>query len=268
MPLTFHERPGAARILTDPLSYETEYVASGEFDRATVYANALALIPLAVVVSGNVLHRQNVELTEAGFKLYIARANYGRTNPAVGSVRFSFTTTGGTFHIQASRQTVGIYSTTTSPENFGQLINVRRNQDQWDVQGADIVIPALKMTYVVRQPAGFVDENFARLMASITGTVNAAAWRGFQPGEVLFLGAEGSQGTDAETEVTYHFAAEKNLSGLVIGAISGIQKDGHDLLWLTWEDEVTPEGLPALKPRTVYVERVYERVNFAALFGF
>jgi hypothetical protein len=85
---------------------------------------------------------------------------------------------------------------------------------------------------------------------------------------VLFLGAEGSQGTDAETEVTYHFAAEKNLSGLVIGAISGIQKDGHDLLWLTWEDEVTPEGYPALKPRTVYVERVYERVNFAALFGF
>lgn len=262
---SFSERPGAARLTSNPPTFETEYVAAGIFDRATVHATALSLIPTAVAVIEGILYRQDIELKEAGAGLYYIRAPYARNNSNTGSIRFAFSTTGGSFHIKTSKESVARYP--NNAEDFKQLINVKKSGGKFDVEGTDIIIPALKLSYTIKHPMGMVNEDFARAIAGVTSCCNSGVFRGFQPGEVLFLGADGSQGTDSEAEVTCHFAAEKNLQGLIIGDITGIQKDGHDFLWVTWEDD-TDNGKPIAKPKAVYIERVYERVDLATILGF
>jgi hypothetical protein len=262
---SFKERPGAARQTSNPPTFETEYVAAGIFDRPTVHATALSLIPTAVAVTEGILYRQDIDLKEAGAGLYYIRAPYSRNNSTTGSIRFAFSTTGGSFHIKTSRESVARYPNTA--EDFKQLINVKKSSGKFDVEGTDIIIPALKMSYTVKHPLGMVNEDFARAIAGVTSCCNSTVFRGFQPGEVLFLGADGSQGTDSEAEVTCHFAAEKNLQDLIIGDITGIEKNGHDFLWVTWEDD-TVGGKPIAKPKAVYVERVYQRVDLATILGF
>jgi hypothetical protein len=185
-----------------------------------------------------------------------------KTNqPPTGQWSFSFDTTGGSFHIKASKETVNSYG--TDPPDFKQLIGV--NGD--DVDGADVVIPSLKINVNYKHPAGVVSIAFAKTLARLTGRVNSSEFLTFAAGEVLYLGSTGSDGSDVEAEVGYQFACEENLQGQVIGAITDIQKDGWDISWIRWKDAVDG-GLPVKNPEFIYVERVYDRVDLASALGF
>jgi hypothetical protein len=140
-----------------------------------------------------------------------------------------------------------------------------------DVQGAEIIIPALKISVHYSHPAAVITIARIKYLADITGMVNSDDFFGFAAGEVLFLGASGSEGTDAETEVTYQFAMSANADSLTIGDVTGIVKDGHELAWIKYKDAVDTEGgkdLPVKQPEFVYIERVYETVDLALALGF
>jgi hypothetical protein len=261
----FNERPGSRRATSSPPSFEVGYICAGEFDSGNVKLLASALTGTIVSTAEGLLYRNNIVVTEQGYQLFHVDVSYGPDANAVGNLRFSGSTTGGTFHITHSRSTVNKYP--GSAVDHKQGINVRMRNGQQEIEGTDIIIPALKLSYTVQNPIGVVNEDFARNLARMTSRVNSDTWRGFAAGELLFLGADFSQGTDTIAECTYHFAAEENLSGLIVGSITGIAKDGHDLLWVSWEDDNTGDK-PATKPTAVYIERVYNRVSFASAFGF
>ncbi|MFN9131136.1 MAG: hypothetical protein ACK5XO_00450, partial [Phycisphaerales bacterium] len=102
-----------------------------------------------------------------------------------------------------------------------------------------------------------------------TGKTNAGGFKGFAPGEVLFLGATGSKrgdGPDDDWEITFRFAASPNETGLSVGTITGINKKGWEYLWVRYADaEDTGSGAIIKKPIAAYVERVYDDANFGAL---
>jgi hypothetical protein len=99
----------------------------------------------------------------------------------------------------------------------------------------------------------------------------SGAFKGFQPGEVLFLGASGARrGTDPDDdwEITFRFAppASPNATGISVGDISGISKKGWEYLWVRYADqEDTGSHAIVKRPVAAYVERVYESGSFAAL---
>jgi hypothetical protein len=76
----------------------------------------------------------------------------------------------------------------------------------------------------------------------MTGTINQAQWRGFNPGEVLFLGASGSYTplTAAEIEegkrpvvsLSFNFDTSQNLYNQNIGGIDVSFKGGWDVMSL------------------------------------
>ena len=111
----------------------------------------------------------------------------------------------------------------------------------------------------------------------LTGKVNNAAFRGLAAGECLFLGASGTlHGTestsgggtseDGDWEITYRFAASPNKTGITIGSITGIAKKGWEYLWVRYADvEDTTAMVIVKKPVSVYVEKVYDDGDFAAL---
>lgn len=263
----FTERPTSRRTTENPPTFEFIYRASGTSppnDNVFVHAFARGATPAVVALaSGDILYRQDIQIQAEGYDVWTVTVPYAEKGdkPPTGQWTFNFDTTGGSFHIKASKATVNSYG--TSPPNYKQLIGV--NGD--DVEGADIVIPALKINVTYSHPLGVVTIALAKTLARLTSKVNSTTFLTFDAGEVLYLGSTGSDGTNSAAEVGYAFACSENLQNQIVGAITGIQKDGWDLAWIKWKDDVDAD-LPVKVPEFVYIERVYERVNLAAALGF
>lgn len=145
------------------------------------------------------------------------------------------------------------------------------------VAGIDIVTPALTWTESYDVPSAYVTAAYIKALAELTGTVNNAAFKTFAAGEVLFVGCSGSQEWDGEKgdgpwNLSYKFTASGNCGpgqtypALTIGDVTGVEKDGHDFLWITYEPKVDTSSLKVLRvPKFVYVNKVYRRSNFSRL---
>ena len=188
----------------------------------------------------------------------------------------SFDTSGGTQHITQAESEQRYAATGTAP-NQNKAIGV----DGDSVAGVDVIVPALQWTETYDVPSVYVTAAYIKGVASLTGTVNNAAFRTFQPGEVLFVGCSGNQEWDEEKgdgpwSLSYKFVASPNrglptgVSGpataaaINVGTISNIVKKGHEYLWIRYEAAV--DGSDLLKrPKYAYVNQVYREANFAGL---
>jgi hypothetical protein len=103
----------------------------------------------------------------------------------------------------------------------------------------------------------------------LTGKVNGSSFRGFNPGEVLFLGASGSwrdSRDDTPWEVTFHFAAQANRYNIRVGNMTGITKQGWDYMWVRYKaEDHEGAGTRIKRPVGVYIEQVYEVADFSGL---
>lgn len=188
----------------------------------------------------------------------------------------SFDTSGGTTHVTQAESEYGYAATGTAPGQFNAI-----GVDGDSVGGVDIVTPALQWTEQYDVPSYYVTAAYIKTVASLTGTVNNAAFRTFQPGEVLFVGCNGNQQWDAEKgngpwSLQFKFVASPNRGlptgvtgpattpAITVGSISGIVKKGHEYLWVRYEDDVTDNTL-LKKPKHVYVNQVYREADFTGL---
>jgi hypothetical protein len=261
--LTWDERPKSREVSSNPPSETRHYVAGGLHDPASVEAWAWSLTPQVIVSNHGFLHLQDIRVSPEGHKLAYVEAVYGKKKQQVGSFRLSFDTTGGTVRIKTSRSTIQKYP--EDAPSHRQAIGVKRDGDP---EGCDVIIPSLKINVHFKHPTGIITLQRIKQLARSTGAVNSVRFLTFRAGEVLFAGAVGDEGTDTETEVTYQLLMSENATGLSIGDVANnIQKDGHDYLWVEFK-ELVDGGKRAVAPKHVYVERVYRRLNLAAILGF
>jgi len=190
----------------------------------------------------------------------------------------SFDTSGGSQHItQAAGGTVTTSGGTTVtqgserryPSGTAPSMNNAIGVDGSSVNGVDIVVPALTWTETYDVPHQYVTANYIKSIAALTGTVNNGAFRTFAAGEVLFMGCSGSQEWDDQRgngpwTLSYKFVASPNVTEQTIGDITGIVKNGHEYLWVRYEDAVSTNDL-VKKPKYVYVNKVYRDGNFSGL---
>jgi len=266
MVFSFEETPESRASTADKNSATKTliYKSVGEFDETIVEAYAYTGSPATVTVATGTLYRSSVNVDPDGWGQYRVTVTYGKLDSKsvpTGTSTFSFDTSGATINIKAAKAHVASYP--DSGNWHKGAINVKADGD---VEGVEIVIPALKLTYTFNHPSGVVTEDFARLLASVTGMTNSATFRGFSAGELLFAGASGSDGSEAEASVSYSFVASSNETSLTIGDITGIAKAGHDYAWVEFEDDVDA-GEPIRPPKRVHVERVYDSFAFASVFG-
>ncbi len=226
--------------------------------------------PVPVYFDGLVNDDLHWEETEAP-DVWEFNANYvdvdraDRTfNLEVGESQFSFDTTGGQVLVTTSRETVASYPAGAAPDHK-QAINV---VDGAEPKGVTVVVPVLKFTIRKRQPKANIDHAYAKKVAALTGTVNADPQFSseYVTGELLFMGAQGGQGTESDPEIVYHFAAASNESGLIVGDVTGIDKGGHEYLWVQFESvKDTTTNRKASRPEFVYVEKVYKEADWTDL---
>lgn len=246
-------------------SYTLRYTASREQDDQAVMLYALANTPAVVGTPFGNMFRQDITLEPVGYANYTVTVPYGPRQRATGSYTWNFDTTGGTVRIKAAKEHVASYENGGSVSGDWHKGAIGVQQDG-SVEGTDVVIPALKLNVTFRHPQGVVTFAKAKALARATGGVNSAPFLTFSAGELLFLGGTGSDGSEADAEVTYQFAASENVNDLSFGAIANIVKAGHHVAWVEFEDDVE-DGNPITPPKRVHIERVYTEINFADALG-
>ncbi len=267
MPLTLTEKLDSRKWTTgDNASVEMVYILTGTSDDVT----AKNLIASSTAGTYNGLVRQSIQIepewvdTTTGDGQWIATVRYGIRPPTeVGESSFSFDTSGGTQHITQSLATVHRYGAPgmTAPD-FGGAVGVTHD----NVEGVDITVPVYSFSETHYLDAAVVTLAYKGTLFNLTGKVNSASFKGLAAGECLFLGASGSRRGAEDWEITYRFAGSPNRSGLVVGPITGISKKGWEYMWVRYADSEDAAAKAIVKkPVAVYIERVYEEGNFAAL---
>lgn len=251
---------------------EVPFVVTGVTNEASCYSYVVS--QSAAFRSG--LYRQNISANHEGNGIWKGSISYGQFKRDVGSWRLSFDTSGGTLHIEHSKFGIRNAYGTNPPYAAGDKGPIGEHDGQ--VDGCDIVIPALKLTFTYRHSIGAISMAQIKNLARHTGKTNSATWMTFEPNELLLLGCTGGMGTDTESEVTYTIAASQNATGLTIGAagdtvaaISSVAKKGHDYLDVRWVSDVKTSGgvvRPMKAAQFVYTHKVYDEVDFASALGF
>lgn len=261
MAIQLFERPNSRQSSGREPEVIFTFGSVGEVNEQTVHAYVLINTPTSYASIYGTLYRQDIQLDPVGFDQFTITVPYRRNNRTPGSYSWSFDTTGGTALVVMSKETRASYP--AGAPDHKQLIDVQGDT----VNGTEIVIPSGRFTVNFRHPLGVVTQAKMNQLMDLTGTVNDSPFFGRAAGEVLFLGATGSDGSDAEAELAYQFAVSKNATGLSFGDIAGVAKKGWDVVWVRPESGVDT-GNSVKKPQFVYVERVYEEVDLATELGF
>lgn len=202
-----------------------------------------------------IVWRQSIDMEPAGVDTWFGVVRYSTVRPTNESV-FSFDTTGGTAHITQSLATIATYPNPSQwliAPNFKGAIGVTPD----GVEGIDIAVPVYKFAETHYLPTSIVTPQYKALLSWLTGRVNTIAFKGFQGGEVQFLGAQGSIRGAGDWEIAYSFAASPNVTGLTVGPITGINKKGWEYLWVRYVDAEDDTAKALVKvPAAAYVEQV------------
>lgn len=265
------------------------YNISGTSSETTAFATLLAEAPL-LLASGLVRQAKNASVEIIGIDLWKGKVTYGEAEDSksqerleTGEYVISFDTSGGTQKITASETDPDSYAfdpffeATVQNANiapdFGTAINVNDGK----VEGVEIVIPALKFSVRKRQPRAIITMPFIKDLARMTGRTNDGPYLTFDAGELLFTGASGQEGLkfdssgeivdlSGDPEITYNFVASENLTNFKIGNIEVQQKDGHQFLWVLFEEGEDAEAHKLVqRPQAVYVHDIYKPDAFSLL---
>ena len=190
-------------------------------------------------------------------------------NRKIGDRFWSFDTTGG-------RETV-IHGTllnsqaapgTGAPPDPGTLINWNgKHGERFHVAGAPKIVPAMRESCTAVFRNSDITGAYRRTVMELTGCLNTKAFRSWEPGEVLFLGAssglpyKNANGT-LIIEVTFRFAVRCNCRELEIGDVKLGAAGGWDIPWCIVEPDVN--GRTPVT-RGAYLSSIYKKGDFSSL---
>lgn len=110
--------------------------------------------------------------------------------------------------------------------------------------------------------------SWKRKIAEAFGKVNSNKFKGWEPGEVMFLGASYTapeRGNEIVT-VTYSFSIRVNESNVEVFGHKVDSLPGHDVIWAGWTERVSASGPASTRLKFIMAARVCKRYNFDA-FG-
>lgn len=259
---------GRSSDIAGNLSATIPYMIYGAADEAAARTAALAGIPTTF----NSLPRQSIsgleQLNETTWKVvakYASSDASGGSDPATLYATYAFETGGGTQNVKQS-YTGEARRYSAADGSTGSATESAINFDKETVHGVDIVVPQYQFSETHWFDPALVTEAYKNTVGAYTGWINSVTFRGFPAGEVLFLGASGSQQANGWWQIQFKFAVQPNRTSLAIGD-SGIvvdAKKGWQYLWIRYEDAEDGTGAAKhliKKATAAYVEDVYRAAD-------
>ena len=220
------------------------------------------------------LPRQNIDLTPyKGSDLWKVILNYGAGSSSggpiepsdIGDERASFSTRGNRVLVTQAKRHIEDYGIgETEPPNHNGAINVTEDGPQ------GVEIDQAAFTFEVRKvvAASDMDAAYSRALLDLTNKTNNAVWRGYQPGELRFLGCDGTQRDSESWDLTFSFLGSPNLQNQTVDEVQGIDQKGHEYAWGTYETVVDDSVTPPVKVKkliAIHIEELYGSGDFNRL---
>ena len=267
----------AGRTLSsgDSVSAEIKYIVQGTSDDVEACGALAAIAP--TVYDGLVRRTWSVKPVDIEAGWWAGTVQYGVGKrlvlPKTGDKVLTLDTSGGSMHITQSIQTLGIYGLggiAALTEDFGGAIGVTHNS----VEGCEVGIAQFNFAVTYLMPAEEVTAERIAAFYRLTNCVNGDGFSiectkppvtlTFAAHELLFLGVSGGPRSEDDYEFAFKFSASPNRTGITIGAIPDIPKDGWAYLWVRYADAVGSVSV-IKKPVQVNVEQVYYTDDFGDL---
>lgn len=248
----------------DPLR-TYHFGVKGTVNESTVRSLVANYLGPIIATPLGVFFRGEITCDQIAYDLWDADIRYTRRPKDLGSFTWDLDGSGVTEHITTSLATreypVGVAPT------YNNLIGVGTDE----ITGVDVLRPSTRFSVSFTHPAGVLTLPYADYLSSLVGYVNSGPFFNWSAGEVRFSGVRANDGTQTQGSATYEFDIRRNITGLTIGTLTGIRKDGWEELWVhsvRTTKTVAGEIYPVRIPLFVYVERVAETIDFQASFGF
>lgn len=150
----------------------------------------------------------------------------------------------------------------------GDKINVVNRNGENTVEGVSIMVPFGILrgtkTYSNDRWTAVIDNAKSRI-CKVNSTAFSAGGVTFQAGELLMTGAEARQNSSGGVDVEYQFLYSPNTGGTIDGIY--YDKAGWDLLWVYFDKEMNYDvGMDMPKAASIYVNRVYDTIDFGDIF--
>lgn len=234
------------------------------FDNLKNYAPRWFVSPL-----GHIFTRKKLDLKNVGANYYEAVSEYSTLIPSREAqdeeapaypLGISWDTTGHTEHITQA------YGTTVTPAADAPEVFDAINVSGDSVAGLDVVRPSLRYSETWLFPTAMaVSGTFVSAVYGLTGTVNEQAFRFFDPGEALFMGARTQwSGGEPFVYVTFDFECRPNDDDVYVNGITGVEKEGWQYLWIWYEPKANNNKLVRF-PEFVFVQDVYKKADWSDL---
>lgn len=260
----------------DIVSAELLYIVSFDQDASELEAlNAVREVAPGTVGVASV---QSFEIDEmfdlAHYKVSVEYGNESSSSSGSSDTgeeeepTVSFNCGGGTRHVTtAIKQTMARKSNAPSVD-IGNGINWNGQYgDSSEFAGVDVPSADLQETYTKVMKISSLTTAFRRKVAGLVGCVNANTFKGWEPGEVMFLGCSFS-GVDRAREsvtVSFNFSIKLNEKNVKLEDIPLGNVAGWDYVWTlkpktTWSNKSLKTEL-----QYAFVAQVAPRKDFSAL---
>ena len=217
-------------------------------------------------------------LTENAWKIEVnygseSKSSSGDSGSEDDEATMNFDCSAGTKHMtQAIEQTCVYAGSGESKDSSDEASAVPigwngKDGSESEAAGVDISIGELRETYTKTMSKSKVTgTSWKRKVAELVGKVNSGSFKGWNAGEVMFLGCSYSAPSkdSKKVSVNFHFAIRLNESKATVAGQNIGSKKGFEYLWALTDDEVR-DGERKRKVRKIYKAVVCETDGFGGL---
>lgn len=137
------------------------------------------------------------------------------------------------------------------------------------IQGAEVYAGGLNLQITAYYFPQFITFSFLNLLAQYTSpqsSTNSDSFLGYQPGEVLLLGADGSATVTDIVPITFSVEVKKNIVSQPDPPFAALSCPGHSAIDYRYVKNLDPDAQFLIQTPTYrIVHRVYQERPFAAL---
>lgn len=217
-------------------------------------------------------------LTENVWKIEVnygseSKSSSGDSGSEDDEATMNFDCSAGTKHMtQAIEQTCVYAGSGESKDSSDEASAVPigwngKDGSESEAAGVDVSIGELRETYTKTMSKSKVTgTSWKRKVAELVGKVNSGSFKGWNAGEVMFLGCSYSAPSKGskKVSVSFHFAIRLNESKATVAGQNIGSKKGFEYLWALTDDEVR-DGERKRKVRKIYKAVVCETDGFGGL---
>jgi len=230
-------------------------------DVAEAHVARAGVNAMAPLVWNNLI-KQTVSVDEQGGDVWEGIVRYGTLERGEqGDIAWSFNIATKTVKITHGLEHIKTYPTSGDPDPHKGAIGVRDDGNGRTIDGCQVNVGYMTWDEEHWYPAATVATHaFITKLETLIASVNENAWRIWQKGELLIVGIQstGSKNSGQDVGIRFRFATARNKTGQEFGDVTGVDCEGHQHLWIEYEEEEIAAGITAHRPVRVHVERVYD----------